>query len=557
MIDNIKTLRELFEKCNKIEVPVYQRAYSWGKEQCEQFFNDLIEQDGNSYHYGIFIFEKKHDEIYFIVDGQQRLTTAVLFFASLTKFLSEENRANIRETYLSGVFSTVNDDNDYFEQIIQNLSCRDKRAETISQIKIKEAFDFFCKKLDKIFKNKELEKIDKIQESLENAKIRIFEVDNKAEASQIFEYQNNRGIHASDFEIIKAYLFHQIFINPNHSEVDIDGIRKTISLIYRNLEAISENFPEDDILWCWFYLFEYTQDIDKDIEGIKWCLSNKNDYKPVKDICKWIKDFFINFEKITAAAKVLLSKTSPQILNLFLIGDKPYWKVVMLAVLMKEEKTTNEQLNKLAKLLEILWFKYEYCKRKKDPFADSDWVYNYFNDSSENKLSFEELCKKIKFAIISGFEGRWEEFKKAIPNYLAEKKHFLFKNLTRYVLWQYDNNLRTEAELPKLANRDYRKYNTIEHIQSQSTERSYIHNLGNLTLLTQSDNSKASDDDFFNKKNRVYYKYHNEGTSRNILLLQFRDILSKNSWREQEVNERYQKIKDFISKYFNQDIEKL
>ena len=556
MIDSIKTLRELFEKCIKIEIPIYQRAYSWDKEQCEQFFNDLVEQDGNSYHYGIFIFEKDDDKKYFIVDGQQRLTTAVLFFASLTKFLSEENKDIIKKTYLSGLFSTVNEDNEYFERIIQNLSCGDKRAETISQIKIKEGFDFFCKKLDKIVKSKELEKIDKIQKSIENARIRIFEVDNKAEASQIFEYQNNRGIHASDFEIIKAYLFNQIFIDPNYSEVDIDEIRVTISFIYRNLEAISEHFPEDDILWCWFYLFENT--IDKNIEGIKWFLSNENEDKPVKDICKWIKDFFINFEKITAAAKKLLAyKTSTQILNLFLIGDKPYWKVVMLAVLMKEEKITNEQLNKLAKLFEILWFKYEYRNRKKDPFADSDWVYNYFNDSSVNKLSFEELCKKIKSAIVSGFEGKWGEFKKAIPNYLAEKEHFWFKNLTRYVLWQYDNNLRIKAGLPKLGNRDYRKYNTIEHIQSQSTERSYIHNLGNLTLLTQSDNSKACDNDFINKKKKVYYKYYNEDSSKNILLFQFRDIISNSSWREQEVNERFRKIKNFINLYFNQDNKKL
>jgi len=513
---------------------VYQRAYSWGKEQYEQFYEDLKEQDGKPYHFGLFIFEHNEESAYFVIDGQQRLTTAVLFLAALARAAKNENTADIKETYLSGSFSTVKDDDEYFKQLIENFSCGEKKAETLSQGKIKEAFDYFCVKLEK----EKTEKAADLLESLEKAKIGIFDIDNKGEASQVFEYQNNRGVHASDFEIIKAYLIHQIYVKSKDSETDINEIQENISTIYRNLEAISEHFGEDDILWCWFCLYEFPQDIEYNIEGIKWCLSSENEDKRVTDICKWIKDFFITFEGITNAARTLVSKSkmSSKIANLFLIGTKPYWPVVMLAVIMKEAKFDNTQVNKLAKLLEILWFKYEYCNRRIDSLPG--WAYSYFNKLSEEKLSFDDLCEKINNAITSGFDGRFPEF----------------KNATRYLLWQYENNLRENGKegLPKLGSKKYRTYNTIEHIQPQDSGFSYVHGLGNLALLTQPDNSKASDKDFSNKKQIVYSKYYidKKHLDKTRLLL-YRDIVSKEDWREQEVNERFVKIKEFAKEYFS------
>jgi uncharacterized protein with ParB-like and HNH nuclease domain len=146
---------------------------------------------------GLFIFEHDADDKYFVIDGQQRLTTAVLFLSALAKAKTEknENIAGIFETYLSGSFSTGDDDDEYFKQLIKNFSCTDKKAETLSQIKIKEAFDFFSQKLEEI----SLEESANLQQSLENTKINIFDIDNKCEAYRIIEYQNDRGVHDFDF----------------------------------------------------------------------------------------------------------------------------------------------------------------------------------------------------------------------------------------------------------------------------------------------------------------------------------------------------------------------
>jgi uncharacterized protein with ParB-like and HNH nuclease domain len=174
---------------------VYHSAYCWGQEQYSQFYDDLVEQNGGPYYLGLFIFEHDYaDGEYFVIDGKQRLTTAVLFLAALAKVKTtkNENIADICETYLSGSFSAVDGDDDYFKQLIINFSCGDKNAETISQEKIKEAFDFFSQKLEKV----SLEEAAKLQKSLEKASIGIFDMDYKCEAYQVFEYQNNRGVHA-------------------------------------------------------------------------------------------------------------------------------------------------------------------------------------------------------------------------------------------------------------------------------------------------------------------------------------------------------------------------
>jgi hypothetical protein len=203
----------------------------------------------------------------------------------------------------------------------------------------------------------------------------------------------------------------------------------------------------------------------------------------------------------------------------------------------------------LAKLLEILWFKYEVSNRRKDSLPE--WTYYYFSSQEEEEITFDKLNQNIKEAIDSGFDGNWPEFKKAIPNYLSDHEHFKFKSATRYVLWQYENSLREEAkDLSKLGLKRYKSYNTIEHIKPQNSGLSYIHKLGNLALLTQSDNSKASDNEFTEKKEGVYSKYYDRKNSDKLKLLQYRDIISKNDWGEQQVTERFRKIKTFVLEYF-------
>ena len=83
-IKTFKTVRELLTNKKTIKVPDYQRAYSWDEEQVNQFLYDVKEhtEKKTNYYVGHFLFEERNGDFY-IIDGQQRLTTIVLLIYSI------------------------------------------------------------------------------------------------------------------------------------------------------------------------------------------------------------------------------------------------------------------------------------------------------------------------------------------------------------------------------------------------------------------------------------------------------------------------------------------
>lgn len=84
IINHIDSIQKLFQNAESINIPAYQRAYSWENNHCAQFLEDIIEQEGKPYYLGQFLFEKQGNSL-FIVDGQQRLTTTVILFSVIAK----------------------------------------------------------------------------------------------------------------------------------------------------------------------------------------------------------------------------------------------------------------------------------------------------------------------------------------------------------------------------------------------------------------------------------------------------------------------------------------
>ncbi|GAA6809245.1 hypothetical protein AOH130_04650 [Helicobacter pylori] len=76
------------------QIPIYQRPYQWGKEQCEELLNDLFENyedhGEDDYFCGSLVFiQPNKDNKTDIVDGQQRLSTFILLAKVLATLYSE------------------------------------------------------------------------------------------------------------------------------------------------------------------------------------------------------------------------------------------------------------------------------------------------------------------------------------------------------------------------------------------------------------------------------------------------------------------------------------
>ncbi|GHS29466.1 hypothetical protein VN1290_12980 [Helicobacter pylori] len=93
---------------NQFVIPIYQRLYSWKKEQCKQLWDDIIKIGGNDKMDGHFIGSILYvldgithsDNALLIIDGQQRLTTITLLLTALRNHLSDKRKEEIEDHYL-------------------------------------------------------------------------------------------------------------------------------------------------------------------------------------------------------------------------------------------------------------------------------------------------------------------------------------------------------------------------------------------------------------------------------------------------------------------------
>jgi uncharacterized protein with ParB-like and HNH nuclease domain len=545
MFEKGNSIRGLFEEKSNIRIPAYQRAYTWEKDQWKQFLEDLIEQKGKVYYLGQFLFEKEGNTMY-IIDGQQRLTTIVIFM-SVISIIKESRKIenNIKVLYLNDSFKTIEDDQIIFKKVTQkNFNAVLEDAETLSQKRIANASVYFKNELAELSDDD----LNEIQITLENAVISTFSIKDKAEAVQVFEYQNNRGKDLTHFEIIKAYLMHQIYLNSPDQECAnnfISEIQSIVSKTYRYLESVEGFFTEPELLNDFCDLYYNT---NSGIDSIKKKLVVQ------KNKLDWIKDFFENFAEISFSARnVVKSKDHKlEITNLFFVGNEVNWKIVLLAIFNKGDNAGYFYEN-ILKLLEVLCF-----KMKLGDFR-SDYLPNYVKSYCNlNNYSIENLYKDIRTAADIGFKWYWnnnDSFKIIIDKYFNDNTYHYHRNIIKYVLWQYENKLREDKGSGALL--DYGLYSTytIEHIKPQTPpedknyseefEKGFLHLAGNLALLTQEQNSRFSNKSFEEKKELF----------QSTALQSYTGIREKSEWTEVEIRDRHDKISNFIKEYF--DIKRL
>ena len=134
---------------NKIFVPSYQRAYSWDTEfdnsktpkQTNVFLSDLEDYNRSSttssYYFGHFLFEEKDKTTFGVGDGQQRLTTIVIFLSALFKKLESirpltENEEVAKEDMIlrksAHRFETVDYDKQLFKDYVVNQTKKDRNG---------------------------------------------------------------------------------------------------------------------------------------------------------------------------------------------------------------------------------------------------------------------------------------------------------------------------------------------------------------------------------------------------------------------------------------------
>ena len=76
----------------EFKIPIYQRPYTWSKDNVSQLFEDFVEHSESdsqmAYYLGQFVFVKlENEQSISILDGQQRITTLYIFVIALKNYL--------------------------------------------------------------------------------------------------------------------------------------------------------------------------------------------------------------------------------------------------------------------------------------------------------------------------------------------------------------------------------------------------------------------------------------------------------------------------------------
>ncbi|GAA9847737.1 DUF262 and DUF1524 domain-containing protein [Helicobacter pylori] len=200
---------------NQLVIPIYQRVYSWEKEQCKQLWDDIIKIGGDDkmdmHFIGSILYVldgiKHSGNPLLIIDGQQRLTTITLLLIVLRDYLSDEVKRKEIESYLINSdekgdkkFRLILSESD--RDTLLSLIDKDRRKPSKPSSKIMENFKLFeewirknTNQLETIFKG--LEKLTIVWISLEKG---------KDDPQLIFESMNSKGMELTQTDLIRNYI---------------------------------------------------------------------------------------------------------------------------------------------------------------------------------------------------------------------------------------------------------------------------------------------------------------------------------------------------------------
>lgn len=219
-----------------IEVPPYQRAYSWTDEQVEDLFKDIsdaIRERNAEYFLGTVVLTTNKDGSHAVIDGQQRLATISImvcairnYFYSIgdaergdtlhAEFLARKDRRDLTEI---PHLKLMPGDNALYERAILAKPAGGAKLEDgkgvqkalpPSQARLESALKIATRYVQQLVdQTKDPTKVlmDWIDFLEKKGKVIVVEVNDEAAAYTIFEVLNDRGLDLSVADLLKNYLF--------------------------------------------------------------------------------------------------------------------------------------------------------------------------------------------------------------------------------------------------------------------------------------------------------------------------------------------------------------
>ncbi|MGT0061762.1 GmrSD restriction endonuclease domain-containing protein [Helicobacter pylori] len=466
---------------NQLVIPIYQRLYSWEKEQCKQLWDDIIKIGGDDKMGGHFIGSILYmldgithsGNALLIIDGQQRLTTITLLLTALRDHLSDEvKRKEIEDHYL------INSDKDgdkKFRLILSesdkdtllSLIDKDRRKPSEPSSKIVENFKLFeewvsnTDKLEMIFRG--LEKLMIVEIALEKE---------KDDPQLIFESMNSKGIELAQTDLIRNYII---------METEVEKQEGFYNKYWR---AMEENFKQNKKLFDRFVRHYLT--IKTRTPNIKKVYVELKDYRQKEGI--GIEDLLKDLQKYCGYfCRIVFKKEADKDLNKalgFLVDlemDVIYPLLLELYSDYSDGVLSKDNFGRSIALIESYICRRAVCGLGTNSLNK---VFPSFTKHIQKDEYFKSLKAHFGYLTNNQRFPNNDEFKDCfitIDFYKFQKKEYFFERLENFDRKErvYTHEYTTEHIMPKKLTKEWEK-DLGENFQEIHDK--YLHTIGNLTL---------------------------------------------------------------------------
>ena len=524
-----KTFSDLLKPSNPLEIPPFQRPYSWKAEHWEKLWEDITERLDSEYLMGGIVLcgSDSADNLLMVIDGQQRLSTITILIAACRDYLwkecgtdkAKQAAIGIHNQYVvsGGVDAEKNEpflilgelDRDWFAEKIQVSPSFDgysppdvnqvkKKLDSSSHRLLWKAYQFFYRQL--LRRHDPSSPIGTVDLKIDDVKkitrhlgtkcwFVLTKVVDDTQAYKLFEVLNDRGLELSISDLLKNVLLSQAVKLDRIKEAKVFWGDIVDTLDYENIAPFlryywmshnGKKITEDDLL----------ETLKRDIKKM-----NASELIVFLKSLSEEAEYFAEIIGRTPIKEDLMRE-----LNLI----KSYGFRVGNSVMLAVWSSSKDSKIRLSAAREVKNFLVKYAV-----FANE--VTNVLEDlMAKNALA-------IRNELISGLAAMQAIFKERQPSIKTIEDKFLkiepSIGVARALLVEIETHLagteklpadtsKVEVEhiFPQTPNEEW-----IQYFEANGNEDIYVGRLGNLTLLGQKLNKQLSNKPY-KEKRKTYFK---------------------------------------------------
>lgn len=568
-------------------IPRYQREYTWGNNQWENLFDDVFENDPGYFLGSIICINQSTDALSVqkleLVDGQQRLTTLSLLFASVYHALKshetdldDEQRVELINLKRKLVLKKGGDQIRLIPQI-QNNNNPDYRAVlakigVISECdvpayagnrKIFRAYRYFQDRIDEMAngRSNRLGTIMEFLDKVSHACLVKIEVGSHADAYTLFESLNNRGMPLTAIDLIKNKLLARL------ESIEPGKVDHYFGHWNRLLGYLGDDYAIQERFFRQYY--NAFKDQLKAIHQVPVATRSNLIQIYEKLISHDAKDCL---QKISAAGRlysVILSRNQDDALNgleksikdLERIQGAPSYLLMLYLLVRKDElELTNAHLTSIVELLVRFFVRRNLTDTP--PTRDLTRLFMAVIDKISG-LRADAIPQSIEQQLVA-VSATDEAFQRKLEGPIYEEN----SGVTRFILCALAEQAMTKESWVDLWRFENKQFVwTIEHIfpqgenipqswitmiadgdeiKAKEIQQTHVHKLGNLTI--SGFNSALGNKSFEDKRDRVDRQGRAVGYKNGLKLNE--DLAAAAGWSVDQIDSRTDKLVQQVTQVF-------